>query len=303
VKAEQVVEAIRHDYCSVEDPAIQPEWAMLTEHRAWVQHPVAGQKRYYRNERSIDVMLFRTYASGRGFERIAFEVKVSRSDYNNETPEKRAPAEGLAHRCAYAAPVGLIDPATLPDGWGLLEIHEERGTKPFSNKPPFNRYGSWRKGCKTRTPTHDMDGALAMVARRAYKVTEMIRRGEGDAAQMAALRDEYRRLEGQFERQGVALDRERQRRKDAERLMVANGEHICADCGQPLRPTWKQHQEFWTHAKRMHNEPCREKRAEARAQEREAATGAHYLRGLAYYIETVAEREARLADDEERQVL
>lgn len=55
--------------------------------------------------------------------RVAYEIKVSRSDFLREMdqPQKRADAERLANQCFFVTPAGLVKPDEIPQGWGLLE--------------------------------------------------------------------------------------------------------------------------------------------------------------------------------------
>ena len=93
---------------------------------------------------------------GRGFEktetgsritneRIAYEVKVSRSDLMRElaNPYKRSHAEKVCHRWVLATPPGLVRMGELPDGAGLVEIHPqgvrwvEQGVRKDCESPDF----------------------------------------------------------------------------------------------------------------------------------------------------------------------
>lgn len=58
-------------------------------------------------------------------ERIAYEVKVSRSDLIRElkNPWKRQAALSVAHRWVLATPPGLVRDGELPEGAGLVEVH------------------------------------------------------------------------------------------------------------------------------------------------------------------------------------
>ena len=64
------------------------------------------------------------------FRRVAYEVKVSRSDFKHELeqPRKRGGAEYFANECYFAAPAGIVKPEELPERWGLIEIAEGRRT-------------------------------------------------------------------------------------------------------------------------------------------------------------------------------
>lgn len=63
------------------------------------------------------------------FRRIAYEIKVSRSDFNKELnqPAKRAPAEKYANECFFVMPVGIAKVDEIPEGWGLIELYGGKG--------------------------------------------------------------------------------------------------------------------------------------------------------------------------------
>lgn len=84
-----------------------PEWATFTE-------------LYY-----IDFFAFHMWKSKK-FWRVAYEIKVSRSDFSRELkqPDKRLPAEELANECFFVAPVNLLMIDEIPEGWGLVEVNK-----------------------------------------------------------------------------------------------------------------------------------------------------------------------------------
>lgn len=75
----------------------------------------AGQPRY------IDFYAFNVWPSS-NYRTVAYEVKVSRSDFLNEIkdPTKRKPAEEFASECYFVTPSGLVKPDEVPEGWGLM---------------------------------------------------------------------------------------------------------------------------------------------------------------------------------------
>jgi hypothetical protein len=54
---------------------------------------------------------------------VVCEVKVSRADFAADLakPWRRDPAQGMGDWRIYVAPAGLLLPAEIPCGWGLLE--------------------------------------------------------------------------------------------------------------------------------------------------------------------------------------
>lgn len=123
--AKQVIEGLRRRYPPSKGWITLPEVRLAT---GWSVLQLDGD--IYNGEQRIDLFALNTWKSN-GFERIAFEVKVSRSDFLNEIkdPGKRAGAEALSHRFYFATPAGLVDVREIPDGCGLLEVHESGVTR------------------------------------------------------------------------------------------------------------------------------------------------------------------------------
>lgn len=257
-----VIDALRNKFLPTADGLKQEEWAFLT------QVPLRCQREGYAdetalnawtaNERTIDVLLTRNWSGGKhGHERLAIEVKVTKADYRNETPAKRAPAEASAHRCAYAAPAGIIDPETLPNGWGLIEVHPD-GT------------ATWRKNATRRTPRADMDYLVSAGFRRASRAEEKIRRGGSAATEVVSLRAEVESLRGVALRATEARDREMGRAKAAraELLMLAS-QSGCSACGEPLTfLRGGRYEGYWQHKDRTRGRECDEVRHAAYLQAR-----------------------------------
>ena len=59
------------------------------------------------------------------------EIKVSRSDFLADRKKRfrRIEDQGMGDERYMATPPGLIKAEELPDGWGLLEVHEHHGMK------------------------------------------------------------------------------------------------------------------------------------------------------------------------------
>lgn len=81
-------------------------------------------KRVSHNAQGIDAYAMAMW-SGKKFERIAYEVKVTRSDFLNEIkmPWKREIAMELSNSFYYVTPPGLLKTAEIPEGCGLIECH------------------------------------------------------------------------------------------------------------------------------------------------------------------------------------
>ena len=63
--------------------------------------------------------------SGRG-ESILVEVKVSRADFHADKAKifRREEDYGVGTQRYFAAPAGVLKPEDMPEGWGLLAIHQ-----------------------------------------------------------------------------------------------------------------------------------------------------------------------------------
>lgn len=57
--------------------------------------------------------------------RTAFEVKVSRSDWKRESPEKRRAWKLVTHRYIYVSPANVIPVEECPEDCGLWWVHED----------------------------------------------------------------------------------------------------------------------------------------------------------------------------------
>lgn len=109
--AEQVIAAIRARYTP--DGQV-PEWVVLEQVRN--QQGFGGATPI----RTFDALMVGLWES-RGHPIHGFEIKVSKGDWKRElkAPDK---ADPLVRHVSYwwvAAPAGVVDPTTLPDGWGL----------------------------------------------------------------------------------------------------------------------------------------------------------------------------------------
>lgn len=97
---------------------------------------------------------------------VAYEVKVSRGDFARElaNPAKRAAAMEVSNQFFFAAPGGLIAPAEVPEGCGLVEVRGEISTvvvpAPRREIPP----PGW--------------GFLAAVGRRGFRLVREFPGGE-----------------------------------------------------------------------------------------------------------------------------
>lgn len=211
-------------------------------------------------------------------ELIAVEVKVSRSDFRNDTDAKRAPAWQVAHRCLYAAPVGLINPEWLPTGWGLIEVAEPGDTV-------------LAVAGDRHEPTIGADPFTWSMLRRAAGAEDAIRTGDLPAAEVARLRQDVDRHAAAVQRAHAARVEYRQQAVAAQsELLGVRGMQECADCGKPV--TWLRRQRVWTHVDAAHQWDCLRDRTEADRSRREQATGTAYGWGFPGDVEPKAIRAA-----------
>jgi len=92
-----------------------PRWAIFRELRQGTGYGKGKEGR-------IDFAAFATWEKDKG-RTLAFEVKRSRSDFKRElaNPDKRKWAETQFGECYFVVPYGLVKPAEVPEGWGLLQ--------------------------------------------------------------------------------------------------------------------------------------------------------------------------------------
>jgi hypothetical protein len=270
----RVIERLRAHYA-----ALDARYGQTGTHSLLTQVPVSG--------RIIDVLVLADDPIERtGIERTAIEVKVNRADYRSETDAKRAASWQIAHRCLYAAPAGLIDPASLPDGWGLYEVHETADAV-------LVEYG------REHPPTVGMDPVTDMALLRCAAAEDAIRLGEeATPAEVARMRYELDQLHGIASRAKDTARREMKRAKAARsELLAVAGDQECAACEQKV--TWRRggaNDSTWSHVDQAHDAKCTEIRREADRLRRERETGASYSWGFATPIEPKAIRDQRLAE-------
>ena len=74
---------------------------------------------------------------GKGIEVVAYEIKISRADFRNETkkPFKRLPALIYSHKFYFVAPSGIIPLDELPVEAGLLEVGPNFGIRARAAAP------------------------------------------------------------------------------------------------------------------------------------------------------------------------
>lgn len=143
----------------------ESEWAFFEELRAGT-----GYRKTWAStgpldnnpEQRFDAWAINLYPS-KNFLRIAYEIKVSRSDFLREIkhPEKRAQALQLSNQFYFVAPPGLIKASELPPEAGLIEVK-----------------GEWESRLKVRAPVREAVAPtwqfFASIARRIQSLESRI---------------------------------------------------------------------------------------------------------------------------------
>ena len=96
-------------------------------------------KRVHHSAQAIDAFVMPMWP-GKKYERIAYEVKVSRADFLNEIkmPWKRETAMAYSNRFIYITPPGLIKKDEIPEGCGLQEVHPSGHIRTVVKAPQRN---------------------------------------------------------------------------------------------------------------------------------------------------------------------
>lgn len=222
--------------------------------------------------RRIDVLALRTpkRATAAGVplgvaQLLAIEIKVTRADFVADVahPEKQAPWRNLAHQHAYAVPEGLVDPAEVPDGHGLLVIERESYLRwggrhlhavRWAKKAPYTHGG---------LPPEFVRHFAGRAARAEARLRG--RDQSGSREDPADLRAELERVKHQLDLVAGRAERERAAAARWRQIAVSGGYPVaCATCGHPVRPTSvRTHWEQWRHVYPEHDPACAQARAVA----------------------------------------
>lgn len=119
--------------------AAKDGWALFRELRVG-----AGYTGYLnsdpinRYDQSIDAWAMATWPSQK-FRRVAYEIKVSRTDWVREVthPRKREAAMALSNQFYFICPAGVIHDDEIPEGCGLVVVTAASKTLWFSKQAPF----------------------------------------------------------------------------------------------------------------------------------------------------------------------
>jgi hypothetical protein len=123
ISTEQIRQALDHQY--------RGEWVFIDELRNGTGYTDAANG-------YMDGFAINTYPSKR-FHRIAFEIKISRSDFTREIrkPLKRKVALLYSNQFYFVTPPGLLKAEDLPPEAGLMEWTE-------ADPAQLNVFGAWR---------------------------------------------------------------------------------------------------------------------------------------------------------------
>jgi hypothetical protein len=226
--ADQVIAAIRRRYT----PEGQvPEWVVIEQVRN--QQGFGGRDPI----RTFDALMVGLWES-RGHPVHGFEVKVSKGDWKRElkAPDK---ADPLVRHVSYwwiAAPAGVVDPSTLPEGWGLQVTDGKRlrTVREATKREPLPPSWSMVAAIMKRAAEQVTDEA----ARRAeYERGRKAGRTEAEEShavrRVADERDRLREVIARFE-QASGLDLPTWSAEHAEKLGAAV-RTVMGDHGSPMR--------------------------------------------------------------------
>lgn len=152
-----IVEALRRHHSDPVQWCFIPNLRMGTGYRAYT----AGIN-LSNVEQSIDAWAMALWPSLK-FEKIAYEIKVSRHDFFRELehPEKRQAALSVSNRFYFAVPSGLVSPTEVPQEAGLIYI-----TGLAARRCKVIKEAPWREG---PAPSWSF---IASVARRLQKLQD-----------------------------------------------------------------------------------------------------------------------------------
>jgi hypothetical protein len=170
--ADEVVEALRqrHGKAGV-------EWAFFAELRAGTGYRSMKQMKEtgINPQQRFDAWAINLFPSKK-FHRIAYEIKVSRSDFLHEidNPKKRQQALLYSNEFYFVTPKGLVSKGEIPSEYGLIEVWENGGER-ITNK--------YLSRVVVRAPFRDVEPdtwmyLMASIARRAaYAEDSLLTKG------------------------------------------------------------------------------------------------------------------------------
>lgn len=216
--AADVATGVRRHFGAEQD-GLGPEWASLDEFSLL---PGAGSQR-------CDLFFVRAWSSKpKGHERVAVEIKVSRSDLLSELkkPWKAEAFMEVSHRFYLATPPGLVketDP--IPEAWGLLEVSQSSCRKV-------------REAPRRDAPLPLPERALVEAFRRAGRAETRIRGAAetvaNDPARIPYMAKQLTAAQNAEHRARQSSDRDRHRLHEFLSAVSNAGGWLC-ECGKPMK--------------------------------------------------------------------
>jgi len=128
--------------------------------------------------RSLDAWAINVWPSS-NFAKVAYEIKVSRSDFLRELKEpiKRREALLMSNSFFFVAPRGLIKPEELPIECGLIEVawDEQKAYRGMGAGNVAVWEPGWRSKTTVSAPWHDSAPTWALVAGVARRIARLER--------------------------------------------------------------------------------------------------------------------------------
>lgn len=120
-----------------------PEWATFDEF-------CGGTGSHWGADRYVDIVAMHLWASSHVGSKphvVAYEIKATRQDFAKELSDvnKRSVSERIATECYFAMPVGLVKVDEIPEGWGLLEVLQNRKTR-IKKRAQLRKLEAWPWG-------------------------------------------------------------------------------------------------------------------------------------------------------------
>lgn len=114
------------------------------QHHGWLVITELRRSPGWVDDRTIDVFVLHQWPS-EGFKRIAYEIKVSSSDFTREikNPRKRKSFREISNEFYFIAPVGVIDADKIPTDCGLIEVTPEGKLVKAIDSPWFESNPDW----------------------------------------------------------------------------------------------------------------------------------------------------------------
>ncbi len=209
-----------------------------------------------------------------GFERIAIEIKVTRSDFlaDVRNPAKQARWRELADRHAYAVPAGLVSASEVPAESGLIEVEFDDARRGWTYRQQRHGRVVWRRTARRYTAARPLQTEHFLDAFYRWSRADALVRGitapaEGvDGGDVEAMRLRLAELEKKVERATTEAERQASLAAKWRRRYALLAPPQCATCGEKLVPTrgqynasrWNQAlwNRDWDHTTRDAHESC-----------------------------------------------